>query len=914
MEALDPIIVAKDTRVQALGLLNSLVRYQPPHLYQVTETSIITHLIKCLLIDTSTVAVSLALNTLIMFLPHIPSSVRKHLTHLFLIYSRILLWERNRKSSIDQSEDEKTRSLEQIAAEDDEDDLEDDLTDTKPKKSDPWDKLESPFDIAEAVIPELTHYFTFLYGLYPLNFMSYCRNQRKYFTRIGFKHADASDLDKALIRARTAQYSRLHILNPAFFTTTIEDELEENRWLKTDPADVVAECMGLCLAIPVDLEEDLREHAIKPLEASQELSNPDVEPLTLPANPWRNPRYESGTSGISHIEPLALMRRGSVQQNKPTSAVTTSSIVSSPRVRARDDYEDSPTLPPVSASHELRRVSRSQMRDSSIASTHRSLLTQSPRLDALSAPSRNESSRSPALRPVPEPTADMTFLQREVLLLRNDLNFERYLKQQHLAHIGQLQRRNIREATMEAETHNLINNTRILQDRLARLKKSHESLQKDVKKRSDLSKRLEADLTVKLKTLKEEATRWHSDEERLRTDLRKAQTDVDTLRHLVVSAESRELLSKQELSSSALQLEQLATLQTRIATLEAEIHTYAAAELSHEHTLSDLSTARASLTTTQMRLAARDNDFARSLTLHTARITDLEAQLLAAQNPTIALDGTAHIPGQLAPAAQHMIDVALAGLNNKYGKLKREYARLRQHTADLEQRNREMEAEVANFATSPFGPSSMIAAGQGVPIPSTGPRHGQAHGHGHNGRSYSHRPSRPDSSATSFFGTSLGSTHGSTHGTSAPSAAGFATSPQSFSSRSLALSRTISPEMLRRAAPGGRGGGESARSSTSQGRPPPLLHTTTSPPTFGPGPTSPLKGSAVMPLAGPSSSAYEDAGSGKGKASFPALGRKRRKKRRNTRTRTMKVGRKRIKTGLRGGVWVDFWGLGGSYE
>ena len=871
--------MAKDTRVQALGLLNSLVRYQPPHLYQVTETSIITHLIKCLLIDTSTVAVSLALNTLIMFLPHIPSSVRKHLTHLFLIYSRILLWERNRKSSIDQSEDEKTRSLEEIAAEDDEDDLEDDLPDTKPQKSDPWDKLESPSDVAESTIPELTHYFTFLYGLYPLNFMSYCRNQRKYFTRIGFKHADASDLDKALIRARTAQYSRLHILNPAFFTTTIEDELEENRWLKTDPADVVAECMGLCLAIPVDLEEDLREHAIKPLEASQELSNPDVEPLTLPANPWRNPRYESGTSGISHVEPLALMRRGSVQQNKPTSAVTTSSIVSSPRVRARDDYEDSPTLPPVSASHELRRVSRSQMRDSSIASTHRSLLTQSPRLDALSAPSRNESSRSPALRPVPEPTADMTFLQREVLLLRNDLNFERYLKQQHLAHIGQLQRRNIREATMEAETHNLINNTRILQDRLARLKRSHESLQKDVKKRSDLSKRLEADLTVKLKTLKEEATRWHSDEERLRTDLRKAQTDVDTLRHLVVSAESRELLSKQELSSSALQLDQLSTLQSRIATLESELHTYAAAELSHEHTLSDLATARATLTTTQMRLAARDNDFARSLTLHTTRIADLEAQLLAAQNPTLAPDGTAHIPGQLAPAAQHMVNVALAGLNNKYGKLKREYARLRQHSADLEQRNREMEAEVATMATSPFGPSSIgstIAAGQGVPIPSAGPRHGQAHGHGRSGRSYSHRPSRPDSSATSLFGTSLGSTHG----TSAPPAAGFATSPQSFSSRSLALSRTISPEMLRRAGPGGRGGAESARSSTSQSRPTPLLHMATSPPAFGAGPTSPSKVPAQAPLPGTGSSVYEDASNGKdkGKGKLSSFGQKEKEK------------------------------------
>lgn len=47
-------------------------------------------------------------------------------------------------------------------------------------------------------------------------------------------------------------------------------------------------------------------------------------------------------------------------------------------------------------------------------------------------------------------------LKREVLLLRNELNFELFLKQQHLQHIGRLHREHVLDSSVEAERQQLV--------------------------------------------------------------------------------------------------------------------------------------------------------------------------------------------------------------------------------------------------------------------------------------------------------------------------------------------------------------------------------------------------------------------------------------------------------------------------
>lgn len=50
-------------------------------------------------------------------------------------------------------------------------------------------------------------------------------------------------------------------------------------------------------------------------------------------------------------------------------------------------------------------------------------------------------------------------LKREVLLLRNEMNFEMFLKQQHLQHIGRLHREHVMDTSVEAERQQLVSYT-----------------------------------------------------------------------------------------------------------------------------------------------------------------------------------------------------------------------------------------------------------------------------------------------------------------------------------------------------------------------------------------------------------------------------------------------------------------------
>ena len=221
------------TRLQGLTLLCSFLRQQAPHLYVVKDTPLIEDLLKCLMNDTSTTVLSVALTSLIMLLPHIPGSLPPHLPRLFLIYSRLLCWE---KFSPLSSEAQRDIVTDDRVSDDETEDVGIDPT---------WEIYQPQEGIIEANTPELLTYFTYLYGLYPLNLMSYIRKPRRYLKDTEFPDADAFDLDQTVIRGRTEQYRQLHLLHPNFYNMTIEEELVDPKWPKLDPADVVGECHNL---------------------------------------------------------------------------------------------------------------------------------------------------------------------------------------------------------------------------------------------------------------------------------------------------------------------------------------------------------------------------------------------------------------------------------------------------------------------------------------------------------------------------------------------------------------------------------------------------------------------------------------------------------------------------------------------
>jgi len=512
LTSINKFFVKKDSRILTLGLLCEFIRHQPPHLHQMLQTPLFENLLRCLQIDTSTRVISLAMTALVMFLPHIPSSSGGHLPALFNIYSRMLFWDRERRAASESSEkvDEEKREETQPVSEED--------------KS--WTKLPYLLESDDDTVPELLHYFTFLYGLYPINFMSYIRKPQKYLRHSNFPGADDLDVEPTEIRERSETFRAVHLLHPNFFMMTLESELtDNNRWMKSEAADVVAECMalyspgvegvlhasrstGVIIHKKVEANEDIPEEPL--------LDEPEgITPYHSRHTSWRNTQ----STAVASPEPP---RNSHVPGLHRKSSQTSQSIIStadSPALQPTDRIPDSPTLPPQLMSGHVALKDMLSSQASTRGSIYRSLTNDSvhsftdshnhdtaSHVDAeLDSLARAPILRSPSIRPThTEPSLRIAYLHREIQLLHNDLNFERYLKQQHLSHIGQLRRKQIREARVEAETQNLINSNRGLKSKLEELKKNMLQMKREMEKSKSHSRKWEAELSSKLRVLREE--------------------------------------------------------------------------------------------------------------------------------------------------------------------------------------------------------------------------------------------------------------------------------------------------------------------------------------------------------------------------------------------------------------------------
>lgn len=692
--ALDELFVQKQYRAQALNLLSAFVRVQPPHLYLVLETPLIQHLEKCLMIDASATVIELALTVLIMFLPHITSSLTSdfHLSKLFLIYSRMLCWDRFGGASSEEQNPTDEES-EKSTGQDSNEDSESEQT---------WEKLHRSFDHAENTAPGLLHFFTFLYGLFPLNFMSYIRKPRKYLKNVDFPGADDFDLDQDLIRSRTEPYRQVHLLHPNMFTTTIEDELSDTRWLKSDPADVVTDCMELCVAVsstlddpgppptsklpavpaPLARTDDIPQEGIFILDDDGAIANDE------PATSWRNTQSTMFSPSSNWQSDGIEMPRKSYHSTYSHS-VAKSSKPASPVLKARD-VMDSPTLPPLRTLSDLETKSpqpkrkRSLHRVGAISAPQSSTLP-SPRLEQF-AQAMSQSNHSGSPTRTEFQNQSIASLQREVMLLRNDLNFERYLKLQHLSHIGQLQRKHIKEATVEAETQNLINTNRALKAKLAKANEIYAQLKKETLTGRSQFKKWESELSSKVRSYKEEQKHWHSDEDSLRLDLQKSQQDCERLRRLAVESEARELNAKQKLRSTELDLEELDNLRADVGTLQEKCQKLQESLADLEATKKERDNLRSDLEIANMKLNSRDADRERARKAYERKISEFENRLQSTQKNSQ--------PGQLSSSMQQMVDSALAASQAKLQQMKKTHYRLLDQYTELQMRVHELDGEL----------------------------------------------------------------------------------------------------------------------------------------------------------------------------------------------------------------------------
>jgi predicted nucleic acid-binding Zn-ribbon protein len=509
--------------------------------------------------------------------------------------------------------------------------------------------------------------------------MSFIRKPRKFLKSLNFPGADDFDLDQDLIHSRTEPYRRVHLLHPNMFTTTVEDELTENRWLKSDPADVVMECMDLCVAVSTTLDDPGPPPATKlpdlplPPTSTSPLSKSELDDGSTVAGStasWRN--TQSTTVASSTADQFDTAESSEMPSRSKS---ITSDHPPSPLLKCKDVL-DSPTLPP------LKEATRKKSFLGAPVAMPQRLVVPSPSMDNMSILTNTVTSPTQS----EFQNLSMAALQREIMLLRNDLNFERYMKSQHLSHIGQLQRKYIKEATAEADTQNLINTNKTLKARLTKMNEQYVQLKKETLTSRSQSKKWESDLSGKVRAFRDDQKNWHGEEETLRFELDKARTDFEHLKKIVEKAEADQLRAQQRTHALEVELKDYDQMRRDLEAAQDKIMGFGDQSKDLSQIIQQRNELRNELESANLRYNSLELDRQRSVQAYERRIMELESQLHRTERP-------AGRPGQLPASVQQMLDSALAANNAKLANMKKMYHRLQDQKTELEMQYHELDAE-----------------------------------------------------------------------------------------------------------------------------------------------------------------------------------------------------------------------------
>ncbi|KAI1179347.1 hypothetical protein F4777DRAFT_471449 [Nemania sp. FL0916] len=676
MAVVDQFVCRKSHRASSLLLLSSFVQSQPPHLYLILQTSLFGNLLNCLQTDTSTTVISLALTVLTMILPHIPSSLVPHLPTLFNIYARLLFWERE-LSVHATSEHSRNRTLSPSAVD--------------------WETCPFSSDVDGTTISQLLNYFTILYGLYPINFMDYVRKPQRYLRHAEAPDADAIEIQPTEIRHASERFRQCHLLHENFYTLTIDSEKTDfGRWIKSEPAEVVADCMALRHLPDDSLGAEHPDLAQMLNAVGDELDKEDKETSLL---------NNSGSIGASTLRDNGRSSGSSLSfpaVNRQSSQSSHQSKRDSSSTRISEAGSDSPAL-----SRQLgTSSSQTQLQDlmnsnkAVKSSLHQSLTNDSVPSLALShhgSIPEKPSSQSHLHLPssslqLPDGRTDDK--QRKLLgyvyLLYNDLVFERFLKQQHLTHIGELRRRHVREAASEAETQNIIAANKHLKQRLEDAKKAEIQAKTEAEKSRTLANKREADTFNKLKTLREEQKKWIIERSDLQVEVKAVKHEAEELRTLVCEVEVRELTLKQNMQSADISFGELERLRSEVARLTESERNHQAKEAEQQVAMTRAAEADSRAQVAAMKLDARDAELQRTRDLYQSQIASLNSKLQEFLGTSEKRGGRGGLGTEL--------DAALQASRTTQAEMKK-----RMH--DLARRNTELQTKIFQMQAS-------------VPIPS----------------------------------------------------------------------------------------------------------------------------------------------------------------------------------------------------
>jgi hypothetical protein len=623
MTALNGFVVKREHRNSALSLLCAFVSSGPPHLHLILQTPLFGNILHSLQKDESTATVNMALIALVMILPFIPSSLVSYLPTLFNIYARLLFWDRG--SYFTQQHTEMGQENGEAGG------------------GIPWDKSLLDPDYDGHSLSYLPEYFTVLYGLYPINFLDYIRKPQRYLRHAN--NVEDIDVQAMEIRDRSEGFRKQHLLHPNFYNLTIESEKTDmSRWIKSEADEVLADCMALVVDQAPASAHARPATPLLGAPSSVMGDDPEQEGLdyALLGDPAHtdpsHPALSTSSMSVGRANSLSV-RRGS-QSSQPSAYDATETKKSGPG-------DDSPTLPPnlgQSTSHG-RTQDAAHLSSLTRSGLHQSLTNDSvPSLVlSLQEQAAEKSPLQQSLAPEPERKGGSSFgmedqvalLQNQRLRLINDLQYERFIKEQHMIHMGELRRRHIRVSATEAETQNLVMANRSLKQRLDEAKRGEAQIKKEFDHRRGMAKKWESDLSNKLRALREEQKKWHLEGANLSQQLAKARDECEHLRRIVAEAEQKRLESEQNLEAVDISTAMIEKLKAEIARLSASEREFQGKEMKLETAMQEAQIAEARAQEMAAEVTAREEQLRKAERHYETQIEDLKAQLAKAlqENP-----------------------------------------------------------------------------------------------------------------------------------------------------------------------------------------------------------------------------------------------------------------------------------------
>ncbi|KAG8685131.1 hypothetical protein FRC09_014943, partial [Ceratobasidium sp. 395] len=490
--------------------LNRLSRSAHKIAVSFANSPLLNSLLISLQVDQSTTQFSIGITSLIMLLPALavnaPGRLNSCVPSLLTILGRVVCW----KIRDSEPQDVSAESPKQTTAPR--------QKGWKVREDLGWKQLDNSSE--SSVAPNETRlYFTFMYGLYPCNTVLFLRGPVAFLRQRNYESVFTKDWDVVLdedeIKSSSQSLLRGHVVHSSIVSDTAVAELASvTRWADKDIATVTAECTLL-----------------------------DIQ------------NAQRGVTGHSIAYYVPPTPRGS---SNPTLHPPSSNPLNLP-------------LPPSPAEPQVEHSSRRSSGDNSRKSlqimidTHAALTTPIP-LAPVPLPGTLDNPESETqVRPkyiVAEEA--LSILQRDVLMLRNQLNFEVYLKELVQQHIGRLHRDTIVSRSEEAERQGLHIKLKDYKSKLSKAQEDLATVRSEAAGTKQRHTQWVTELQDKLTRFREEKKSWAAEAVELRSEVNEAKATLKAQNDLLANAQNEVFGLKQELRESAPKIEKIAAYEQRI--------------------------------------------------------------------------------------------------------------------------------------------------------------------------------------------------------------------------------------------------------------------------------------------------------------------------------------------------------------